>query len=160
MKRFCFFAFLLVIITATAHAQDCAGGGVNAGGVCVPPDVAMPGNQQQVPQPPAQVWKNYWGAIYTDASKGVLGSATDTSTQESAEQAALADCQSKGGAQCKLQVSFRNGCAAMVLGSKVFNVNSAATLDEAVQKGMTMCAQAGDSCHVYYSTCSLPSRIQ
>ncbi len=48
----------------------------------------------------------------------------------------------------------------MVIGSKAFNVNSAATLDEAVQKGMTMCAQAGDSCHVYYSTCSLPSRIQ
>ena len=157
MKAPCFFALFLV--ATSVHAQDC-GGMANAGGACVPPDVAMPGNQPQVPQPPPQVWNNYWGAIYTDASKGVLGSATDTSTQESAEQVALADCQSKGGTQCKLQVSFRNGCAAVVIGDKSFNVQSGATLDEAVQKGMAICAPANSNCHVYYSTCSLPVRIQ
>lgn len=158
MKIFCFLVLLLIAIAV--DAQDC--GGVNAGGTCVPPDVAMPGYQPQpqAPQSPPQIWIDHWGALSTDTPKGILGSSTNAINQESAEQAALADCRSKGGKQCVLQISFRNGCAAMVLGNKTFNTKSAATLDEAIQKGMSMCSSGDGNCHVYYSTCSLPTSIQ
>ncbi|MBD8873462.1 DUF4189 domain-containing protein [Rhodanobacter sp. DHB23] len=157
MKTLCFLTLLLV--ATSTHSQDCAG--VNAGGVCVPPDVAMPGYQQQAPQPPPQKWVDHWGAIATYEPNGSLGAATNMPSQNSAEQAALADCQSKHGSACKIQLSYRNQCAAMVVSGKGYNVTPAATVDLAVAKGMNTCTNSGDpNCHVYYTACSLPTRIQ
>lgn len=157
MKVQCILALLLIV--ATVHAQDC--GGVNAGGVCVPPDVAMPGYQQQAQQPPPQKWVDHWGAIATNEPTGSLGVANDMASQSDAEQAALADCQSKQGATCKLETSYRNGCGALIGSSTGYVVVSKATLNETVQTGISTCTKAGYSnCHVYYSACSLPVRIQ
>jgi hypothetical protein len=47
------------------------------------------------------------------------------------------------------------------VGDKFFNASSAATIEEATQSGMKVCTANGNAnCHVYYSACSLPVRIQ
>jgi hypothetical protein len=49
----------------------------------------------------------------------------------------------------------------MMLGDKVYNSNAGAIVDDAIKKGLKMCADGGGAtCHVYYSGCSLPELIQ
>jgi hypothetical protein len=156
------------------------GGGVHAEGNCPPgyypigapqgqggPQGCAPipgddNNQQQAqPQPPPPKWASRWGAIATYEPNGSLGTAANMPSQNSAEQAALADCQAKHGATCRVQLSYRNQCAVMVVSDKGYNVNSAATSDQAAQNGMQTCNKSGDpNCHIYYSACSLPVRVQ
>jgi hypothetical protein len=158
MKASCLFALLLA---ATAvHAQQDCGGMANAGGVCVPPDVAMPNYQQQAPQPPPQKWVDHYGAIATDPIKSILGTAVDQTSQSQAEQAAFADCQAKGGTACKQDIWYVNQCVAMVVGKTGYNTKAGATIDEAVQAAMKVCSAATGNCHAYYTACSLPARIQ
>ena len=159
MKVQCFLA-LLLIVTA-AHAQDC-GGMANAGGSCVPPEVAMPGYQQQAPQPPPQVWVDRYGAVATYEPGGILGTATNMQSKTEAKQAAMADCQAKGGgSNCKLQSVYRNECVVLLVGDKFFNFSAAVTIKAAIQSGMKVCTGDGNTnCHVYYSACSLPVRIK
>ncbi|RZA07650.1 MAG: DUF4189 domain-containing protein, partial [Proteobacteria bacterium] len=91
----------------------------------------------------------------------VLGEATDRRSKSEAANAALADCAAKGGSPCKLQISYDNQCAVMVVGAKGFNFSNATAIDQARQGAMTVCGANGDaSCHVYYSACSLPVRIR
>jgi hypothetical protein len=160
---------LLFLLGGMAHAEGgCPPGLIPASGTninaCVPIPPGYYNNQQQAsPQAPtpAPQWANRWGAIATDSMTGSLGAATDMPSEDEAKQAALSDCSEKGGARCKPQTSYRNGCAVMVIGNKEFNVGSAATMNEAVQSGMKVCTDAGNTnCHVYYSACSLPVRIQ
>lgn len=156
---------MLLLATTALHAQAACPPGTIPYGTGNDPSACGPDNSQPQQQPeasrsPTLVWADYWGAISTDTPKGILGSSTHASSQTKAEKAAVADCRSKGGTQCILQVSFRNGCGAMIVGNKGYSVNSAPTLGEAVQKGMDICTKAGGDCHVYYSTCSLPGPVQ
>ncbi|RTQ33051.1 DUF4189 domain-containing protein [Variovorax gossypii] len=120
-------------------------------------------NSQQSPKPndhgaPLQLGSR-WGAIATDGVKGVLGTATGERSEQGAAGKALADCQAKGGAPCKLQISYANGCAAMIVGGRGFSTAYAGTKEEAIQRAMAVCRSDGDTeCHVYYTDCSLPRR--
>ncbi|WP_179235914.1 MULTISPECIES: DUF4189 domain-containing protein [Burkholderia] len=101
------------------------------------------------------------GACDRHTPKGILGASKDQPDRALAEVAALRDCRLKGGTDCTLQISYGNGCVAMVVGDRAMNMNSGITDDDAAQKGLEMCRAAGDSnCRVYYSACSLPQRIQ
>lgn len=160
---------ILFLIVGAAHAEgNCPPGYYPTGaqqGQAGPQGCApIPGynNQQQTQQqePPPARWVSQWGAVATDAIKGSLGTATNLPSKNSAELVALADCQSKGGSQCKINVSYDNECVAMVVGDTGYNVNANITLDKAVQDGMKVCSAADTNCHVYYSACSLPVQIQ
>ncbi len=73
----------------------------------------------------------------------------------------MLDCAEKGGTQCKIDVVYDNQCAAVVVGSNGYNVGNAATPDKVAKLGLKVCTDAkGVGCHVYYSACSLPERIQ
>lgn len=161
MKALCFLA--LIPFATISYAQDC-GGMANAGGTCVPPDVAMPGSQQQsqAPQLPPLTWVDQWGAIATYEPGGILGASTHMQSERKAKQSAMADCQTKGGgSNCKFIISYRNGCVALLVGDKFFNASSAATIEEATKSGMKVCAKNGNTnCHVYYSACSPPIVLQ
>jgi hypothetical protein len=112
--------------------------------------------QQQTPQ-----WESRWGAIVTDGSKAVLGVAHGKMSKPDAETFAMIDCRSKGGTQCKLQVSYANSCGVLVVGDQGFNASNAPTLDEAIQSSMKVCRADGDTgCHVYYSDCSPAERVR
>jgi hypothetical protein len=102
-----------------------------------------------------------WGAIAIDAPRGTVGSATDRSSKQDAEQAALANCQAKGGSSaCKVQVAYGNGCAALVTGGAGYSAAADVTRAHAVETGMKTCNDAGHvQCHVAYSGCSAPPQM-
>lgn len=113
--------------------------------------------QYAVPQP---VWADRWGAIATDGETGSLGISVDMTSKRKAVKAALADCQSKGGANCELDVAYYNQCAAMVLGSKKYYTAHAPTKEGAISIGMGNCSKGGNTnCHAYYSGCSTAVRV-
>jgi len=117
--------------------------------------------QTQVPVLPAPRWASRWGAIATDASKGVVGSSAGISESvASAERAALNDCKNKGGDQCKIKVSYVNACGAMSVGDKTFNVNWGLTEEEAIDKSMATCRKDDANCITYFTTCSPPERLR
>jgi hypothetical protein len=119
------------------------------------------GQQPQVSQPPLPRWADHWGAIAIFEPSGSLGVAIDMPSQNIAEQTALIDCRSKHGSICKIEISYRNQCAALIVSRKGYNTNAAPTEAAAIQKGMQICNDSGDAdCHPAYTGCSLPRRIQ
>ncbi|MGJ7491927.1 DUF4189 domain-containing protein [Variovorax sp. ZT4R33] len=163
-------SFLLIALwllgTAGAHAEgSCPPGmypnnpgstsGVNG---CNP----IPGyGGQRAPQQPAPRWESRWGAIATDAPKGVIGATVDKPSKREASQAAVSDCQQQGGMICKIDVAYDNQCAVLVVGANGYNTPNAATVEKATELGMKTCREAGSTdCRVLYSACSLPVRIR
>ena len=75
---------------------------------------------------------------------------------------AMSNCAEKGGASCKIEITYYNQCAAVIEAEDgSYNTPSNATLDGAVAAGMKTCRDAGHTdCRVYYSACSLPVRIR
>jgi hypothetical protein len=67
-----------------------------------------------------------------------------------AERAAINDCKNKGGASCKLETWYSNGCVALVVGKKVYNVRTGATLDAAVDSGVKTCSKDSRNCRVLF----------
>lgn len=121
----------------------------------------IPGNNQMQPQAPLTRWESRWGAIATDPKAGSVGVSTGMQTKEAAEQAAVFDCESKKKSLCKIALAYDNECAAMIAGNTGYNVDADSTIEKAVQSGMKTCVQSGDSnCHVFYSACSSPQRVQ
>ncbi|SFR90128.1 protein of unknown function [Dyella sp. OK004] len=151
--------FGLLAFQTPAFAQGCPAGTYPWSGngvfTCLP-DPSY--NQQQQPQSTPSTllgkWESRWGAIATDESNGVVGSSTGMLKEQQAKDAAIADCKTKGGATCKFAVSYANGCGAMVVGDKRFNVDRAATEQEAIKLSMKACSAEDTNCHVYFSSCS------
>lgn len=122
----------------------------------------IPGEvNQQAPQLPAEQWERRWGALATSVPDGVLGVSTDQSSKREALRRAVSDCAAKGGVNCKIEISYDNQCAVVVVGDGGYNASNATTVDKAAELSMKTCRDAGrTNCHVYYSACSLPIRIR
>lgn len=108
---------------------------------------------------PMPVWENRWGAI-ADDSQGTFGVGENEKSEKKAEKAALADCKSRGGAQCSVTMRYMNQCAAIAT-SDVRTVSARAPDVEGAKKdSLDSCAKRsnGKECWVYYSGCSLPAR--
>lgn len=158
--------FLLCVATAhllsAAHAEGgCPPGQYPQQGqgwqTCVP----MPGAaNQQPPSPPPPQWVSQWQAIATDKQKAVLGTSSGQSSSGSSAIAAMSDCHAKGGIDCVIQISYRNGCVSMVVGNATMNTQGAATKKEADDAALAKCGGADTECRVYYSACNAAVRIQ
>lgn len=124
---------------------------------------ADPGYQTpSAPPPPLVTWAERWGAIATYEPAGILGTATGMASKADAVNAAMSECQKRGGgSNCKLDIWYSNQCVAMVVSGKGYNTSTGKTTELAARKGMKTCADSGDpNCHVYYSACSMAERIQ
>lgn len=160
---------LIISLGSAVHAEgECPPGmfPTNPQGTQGPVGCApIPGynnNQQQAqPQSPPAEWVSRWGAVATDGAKGSLGTSANAPSAKAAELAAMTDCLAKGGLRCKVDISYRNGCAAIAQGDGGYNVESAATVEQAAQSSMKVCSKAGrTNCQIFYTACSLPIRIQ
>lgn len=158
---------LLMLVAGFVHAEGVCPPGMfptNPPGAQGPVGCApIPGynNQQQSQQRPPQIWEPRWGAIATDGPGGSFGASTDMPTQQTADKAALADCQSKkGSSTCKVELAYKNQCVAMVAGDASHNSNAGLTVDLAIQAGMKVCRAADTHCYAYYTGCSMPVRVQ
>lgn len=122
---------------------------------CVP----IPGAQSQQQEAPRPQWRDQWQAIATDTPLGILGMALHRSTSKEAEKAATADCYSKGGKECEVQISIRNGCIAMVVGESTKNVQGDAVKERAIGEATKQCQKSNNKCVVYYSACDFAASI-
>lgn len=148
---------LLLLLSGVAQAQDCPAGQYQA----APPDartsICAPiprGKDGQPVTPPAPA--THWGAIATEEYVSEhVGTVVDKPTKGDAEQAALAECTANGGKKCKIQISYGNGCAALLANDDGYQAYADVTLDHAVQTGTQTCNAAGHgACRVVYSGCS------
>ncbi|WP_429242748.1 DUF4189 domain-containing protein [Luteibacter sp. 621] len=161
-KRFSLLlAFISLCVVIEAHAEGgCPPGQYPQQGqgwqACVP----IPGSNQANPAPEAPKWKTNWQAIATDIPKGILGTSVMQRSQSDAEREAMNDCKKKGGTTCELQVSYGNGCLAMVTGATKFQIRKGSSKSEAEKRGMDACAEGDTKCSVYYSECSLPTQVR
>lgn len=158
----------LLLLAGVAHADgNCPPGYYQVGGLGTSGCNPIPGyNQQQAARrrlmPPPEQWASQWGAIAVYPRGAVLGISINKATRQEAEQAALEDCESRGGkGLCKVDQSYANQCVAFTAGDTGHNSNVGATIDQAAKKGMEVCMQAGDThCSTVYTACSYPVRIQ
>lgn len=168
MSLFVLVAMWLLLIGLVHAEGGCPPGMIPHSGndisSCGPIPPGYGGNQQrqQAPQAPLGIWSDNWGALARYPTGGVLGTATNMATRNAAEQAAMADCQAKGGgSNCKMELWYRNECAAFTTSDTGFYSTAEATLAAAVQAGMATCTKSGEPhCRTYYSACSLPVRVQ
>lgn len=159
---------LLMLIAGWVHAENGCPPGFEPTGMAPSPQdpvacrpIQRNNEQQTTPQPPAPIWVSQWGAVATDAKKGILGTAANIQSKSEAERIAISACQSKGGSECNMNLSYDNECVAMVSGAKGYNVNADTTVVKAVAAGMKTCSADGDvDCHAYYTECSLPVQLQ
>ncbi len=112
------------------------------------------------PMAPPALWADRYGSIASDADRGIYESVRDMAGVASAEQAALANCKSKGGRKCEILLTYHNGCAAIAFGDTVYLAQTGPTVEAANQKALSQCDAATTNCHVEFNVCSLPVRIQ
>jgi Domain of unknown function (DUF4189) len=122
----------------------------------------FPGStSNNAPSAPRIVWATRWGAIGGDSVKGILGTATGVQSKRQAQKIVVAQCRDKGGTNCKVDLVYKNQCAAMAVGKDgMYSTASAATIERATELSMQECNSASTDCRVYYSDCSLPERTQ
>lgn len=150
-------------LASSAYAQiSCPPGWIAYGATpetssCGPaPGAQGQGGQQTAP--PAS-WTPQWGAVAIDEgpTNVGIGTAKGKTSKADAVNSALADCRSKGGTGCKLNIAYGNQCVALVAGIQYARGQPAATIEEASAQGLAQCRAAGvQGCTVYYSACSLP----
>jgi len=83
-----------------------------------------------------------------------MGVSKDQRSPDASVNAAISDCKSKGGVNCRIEISYGNGCVAMVFGNALKNTAGGKTIEAAEGKAMSECAKDDVNCHVYYSSCS------
>lgn len=124
---------------------------------CVP----IPGYTEaadQVTPPPR--WQSSWQAVATDVDKAVLGKSINLPTVSDAEANALRDCKIQGGTNCKIAISYGNGCVALAAGDILVTTGSGGSKPEAEEKALGTCRSGAKECKVYYSACSPPVQVQ
>lgn len=156
---------LLLLLNGVASAQGCPNGIPSANNPgCIPPDDSLSpyyegssGLQSVSPAArPSGSWQKTWGAIATSLSGGALGVVTGALSKQEAEQRAFADCKAKGGGGCQVDLTYRNQCAAMVVGKVEVKLAGAPTIQEATQISMKACQDLDRGCRVYYTACTEP----
>ena len=152
----------LPVHTVCAQAA-CPPGTIPYGGgqglsTCGPDNSQRPSRADPGFAPP--MWLDRWMAFATDAGKSVLGLALDRSNLGEARRAALSDCRSKGGVDCKFESAFLDSCAAVTVGNNRYTIRGGATLAEATGKSRDVCKkESGASCQLYYAACDFAVRL-
>lgn len=160
----CLMSVVLAVPAGFAYAENgCPAGFEPTGAAPSPQDPVGCRPTQGYDQQPAALqhrWASLWGAIATDGPGGSFGASTNSATPQIAKTTALANCRAKkGSTACSIDLSYGNGCGAMVIGDETHNSQNGNTIDLAIQTAMKVCKAGDTNCHVYYSGCSLPIRI-
>lgn len=155
------FTVALLTLAGTAYAEGGCPQGFypqNSPSVksCIPFPSTGGGAVQTRPQ-----WSSRWGAIAQDPTNGVLGAVANRENKRAAQKDSIAECRSRGGANCKVELAYTNQCVVTIQGSTAIDNAQAPSIERATQIGMDACEKRGDvDCHVYYKACSLPVRVR
>ncbi|MET0548325.1 MAG: DUF4189 domain-containing protein [Xanthomonas sp.] len=149
------FSFFLCLPCMGAIAQTACPTGVTAGSAqCLPDSDASSGAGR-----PTGEWIKTWGAIAT-ASNGDVGSSTGKFSEQEAEDNALRLCSNFGNSDCKIMITYKNQCVAVVkaaegrTGGKVVTGGSE---EKAKSEALRQCKKSsGAECSVVGVDCSKP----
>ena len=158
-----FLSLVLVLFSFGIKAeQGCApgffpGGNQPGGPTCIP--IPGYGTTNNTTDSSGAVWANRWGAIAFGGD--VAGVSEGLPNRRKAKKAALEDCESGGGLNCKVVMTYFNQCAAVATGPGNGSYGQAPSLKVAEDLAMKeWSARSSGSCRVLYSACSMPERIR
>ncbi|WP_081422257.1 DUF4189 domain-containing protein [Xanthomonas cannabis] len=149
---------LLISLTASAFAQTACPAGVAPGSPQCGPDSGTSRGDIPTPPPrPTGEWIKTWGAIAGSDSTGEAGTAVGNLSEEEAKDAAIRRCSVNGASDCKVNLVYRNQCAALVSTQSDSFYQGSATKERAIDLAVGNCkkSKSGD-CKVLYSGCSDP----
>ncbi|MCD5970621.1 DUF4189 domain-containing protein [Pseudomonas quasicaspiana] len=145
------------IISTTAMGQTRCPIGVQAGNVqCIPDDPQAEVNA--APRPTGE-WIKTWGAIASSDS-GDIGSSTGKFSKKDAEAEAIKICADFGNSDCKVNMTYKNQCVAVVQAAKGRTggkIITAETADIAKRTALQECQEdSGAQCFVRGTDCTEP----
>lgn len=97
-----------------------------------------------------------FGAIGFSPSSGALGWGFDYPTRQGAEDAAMQNCR-KYAPDCKIAVSFENGCAAIAMGDTGYGSASSSGLAKAERQTLIACRSETKNCAILRWICTSKS---
>ncbi|WP_367346244.1 DUF4189 domain-containing protein [Stenotrophomonas bentonitica] len=129
-------------------------GGQGVGG-CAP--IPAGGSGDQAPVPTGR-WIKTWGAVASSGS-GDAGASKGKFSKSEASKDAIAQCAQWGATDCKVTLTYKNSCVAVIQGQKGLGgkVSTAADEQTAIERATDQCKESGSaSCKVLYSACTDP----
>lgn len=152
------FLFASLGVINVASAQTACPSGVAPGSPQCGPDSGTSRGDIPAPAPrPTGEWIKTWGTIAGSNLTGESGAVVGKLTREEAESAAMRLCGEGGARDCKVNLVFKNQCAALVATNKRSFFQSAESDDIAVKLAKNDCEKyGGGNCSVIYSGCSDP----
>ena len=108
-------------------------------------------------------WLRQWGASAV-GDDGTSGLSSNQPTEDGAKQAAIGNCEARGGKQCLVDNTFSNSCLVIANGKDSFGKNYSTvagevTLEKSIKMAMELCKSQGTECHVFRTICSPPRWI-
>lgn len=157
LRSFSYLFLLGSIISATAVGQTRCPIGVQAGNIqCIPDD--PPAEVNAAPRPTGE-WIKTWGAI-ASSENGDIGSSTGKFSKKDAEAEAIKICADFGNSDCKVNMTYKNQCVAVVQAAKGRTggkIITAETADIAKRTALQECQEdSGAQCFVRGTDCTEP----
>lgn len=157
LRSFSYLFLLGSIISATAVGQTRCPIGVQAGNIqCIPDDPQAEVNA--APRPTGE-WIKTWGAI-ASSENGDIGSSTGKFSKKDAEAEAMKICADFGNSDCKVNMTYKNQCVAVVQAAKGRTggkIITAETADIAKRTALQECQEdSGAQCFVRGTDCTEP----
>ncbi len=148
----------LWLIPNSANAQLCTTLGGQGTTYCPPPTT---GTTQSAPNiQDGSLWEARWGAITTDNSKGVFGTADGHTSKRAASKAAMDDCKKWGGTSCKIAITYTNQCGVLVSGSSFSNTARGPNVDKALSVVIDDCKKRDPTCKLFHAGCSYAQKVR
>ncbi|MEA5148544.1 DUF4189 domain-containing protein [Xanthomonas arboricola] len=127
---------------------------------CIPDTPEMRGELTPSSAPTGE-WIKTWGAIANSNSTGEAGSAVGKLSEEEAERVALRQCAVGGAGDCKVQLTYKNQCSALVASDSESFFQASPTEVRAINLAKKSCkASNSGPCNVVYSECTKPIFIK
>ncbi len=95
-----------------------------------------------------------------DSQAGRFGGSENNPSKRKARKAALSECRSNGGRECKVIADYYNQCGALVSGAGYTVSYSAPQIESAIQSAIDDCSLKTSGCKPFYAGCSYPIRIR
>ncbi|ATS63186.1 MULTISPECIES: DUF4189 domain-containing protein [Xanthomonas] len=158
MTRFLLGFFMSFGLIDCSLAQTACPVAVAPGSPQCGPDSGTSRGDIPAPAPrPTGEWIKTWGTIAGSNATGETGAVVGKLTREEAESAALRLCREGGATDCKVNLVFRNQCAALVATTNKSFFQSAESDSIAIRLARSDCNKYdGGDCKVIYSGCSDP----
>ncbi|APP81143.1 DUF4189 domain-containing protein [Xanthomonas hortorum] len=158
MIRFRFLFVLNLFLSGVALGQTACPVGVAPGSPqCGPDSGTSRGDIPDPPPRPTGEWLKTWGAIAGSKATGESGAVTGKLSRQEAERKAVQLCAEGGATDCKVDLSYKNQCAASVSSDKKSFLQGAESKGIAINLAMRDCKDhGGGECKVIYSGCSDP----